>query len=88
MSSENPAPTHSASQLPGYDDYAGEVQVQNGKPPAWMAHVPRVCLLLSLAYYVYVKAFDPVNVAFAVLFIIWLIYTPIAQKRGWFHIPM
>ena len=73
---------------PGYDDYAGEIQVENGKSPRWMAHVPRVGILLSLAYYLYVRAFDPVNLVFAALFIVWLIYTPIAQKRGWFFIPM
>jgi hypothetical protein len=73
---------------PGYDDYAGEIQVANGRPPAWLAQVPRVVVLLALAYYLYVRAFDPVNLIFAALFVIWLIYTPIAQKRGWFFIPM
>jgi hypothetical protein len=82
MSLQNP-PTP-----PPYTDFAGEIQVENGKPPAWMAYVPRVAIILSLAYYLYVRAFDPVNVFFAALFIFWLIYTPIAQKRGWFHIPM
>ena len=28
------------------------------------------------------------NLTFAGLLVLWLIYTPIAQKRGWFHIPM
>lgn len=73
---------------PGYDDYAGEVQVANGKMPRWLARVPYVGLILSLAYYIYVRAFDPVNLVFAILFTLWMIYTPIAQKRGWFHIPM
>jgi hypothetical protein len=88
MNIETPAKS-SPFPLPlGYDDYAGDIQVQNGKPPTWMAQVPRVAILLSLAYYVYVKAFDPVNLVCAVLLVLWLIYTPIAQKRGWFHIPM
>jgi hypothetical protein len=81
---------HSSSPIslpPGHDDYAGEIQVQNGKPPAWMVQVPRLGAILGLAYYVYVQAFDPVNLVFAGL-VVWLIYTPIAQSRGWFHIPM
>ena len=73
---------------PGYEDYAGEIQVENGQPPRWLAYAPRVGIILSLAYYLYVRAFDPVNLFFAALFVIWLIYTPIAQKRGWFFIPM
>ena len=77
-----------SSTPPAYTDYAGEIQVENGPPPAWLAYVPRVAILLALAYDVYVRAFDPVNVFFAALFIFWLIYTPIARKRGWFFIPM
>jgi len=73
---------------PGYDDFAGEIQVENGKPPRWMAQVPRVGIVLSLVYYLYVRAFDPVNLVVAALLVLWLIYTPIAQKRGWFFIPM
>jgi len=73
---------------PGYEDYAGEVLVANGKPPRWMTRVPYLSIILSLAYYAWVRAFDPVNLVFAVLLIIWMIYTPIAQKRGWFFIPM
>lgn len=73
---------------PGYDDYAGEIQVENGKPPAWMKYVPYIGIILSLAYYILVKATDPVNLTFAGLFIIWMVYTPIAQKRGWFFLPM
>lgn len=87
-SSSTDTPATPAPLPPGYDDYAGEIQVANGKPPAWMAHVPRIVVLLALAYYLYVRAFDPINLIFAALFVIWLIYTPIAQKRGWFFIPM
>jgi len=72
----------------GYEDYAGEIVVANGKPPRWMARVPYVAIVLSLGYYLLVGADDPVNLTFATLFILWMIYTPIAQKRGWFHIPM
>ena len=73
---------------PGYDDYAGEILVENGKPPRWFRRVPYVVLLVALGYYAWVHVSDPVNLAFAALFILWMIYTPIAQKRGWFHIPM
>jgi hypothetical protein len=34
------------------------------------------------------RAFDPVNLTFGGLLLVWMIYTPIAQKRGWFHIAM
>ncbi|MBI4770109.1 MAG: hypothetical protein HY784_06765 [Chloroflexi bacterium] len=73
---------------PGHEDYAGEIQVANGKPPRWLARLPDITLLLGLAYYLHVRAFDPVNLAFAGLFVLWMIYTPIARRRGWFHIPM
>jgi hypothetical protein len=73
---------------PGFEDYAGEIVVANGKMPGWLGRVPYVALLLSLAYYGYVRAFDPVNLVFAALFVLWMIYTPIAQKRGWYFIPM
>jgi hypothetical protein len=73
---------------PGYEDYAGEILVANGKMPAWFTRIPYTAILLSLAYYAYVRAFDPVNLMFAALFILWMIYTPIAQKRGWFYVPM
>ena len=73
---------------PGYEDYAGEVQVANGKMPRWFTRVPYVAVILALAYYGLVRAFDPVNLIFAALFVAWMIYTPLAQKRGWFFVPM
>jgi hypothetical protein len=73
---------------PGYADYAGEILVENGKPPRWFRRVPYIGLLIALGYYAWVHVSDPVNLTFAGLFIAWLIYTPIAQKRGWFNIPM
>jgi hypothetical protein len=92
MSPENSSLAHTpatpAPLPPGHDDYAGEIQVANGQPPAWLARVPQAGVLLALAYYLYVGAFDPINLIFALLFVIWLIYTPLAQKRGWFFIPM
>lgn len=91
MSTENGAIEDQASSAhlpPGWEDFAGEVQVAHGKPPGWLKFVPYAGIVLSLAYYLVVRAFDPVNLVFAALFIAWAIYTPIAQKRGWFHIPM
>ena len=73
---------------PGYEEFAGEITVANGPMPRWFRRLPYILVIVSLAYYVYVRAFDPVNLVFAALFIIWMIYTPIAQKRGWFFIPM
>jgi len=73
---------------PGYEDYAGEITVANGPMPRWFRRLPYVVIILALGYDVYVRAFDPVNLVFAGLFIAWMIYTPIAQKRGWFFIPM
>lgn len=70
------------------DDYAGEVQVRQGPPPRWLAMVPYLAIAWALGYYVYVRATDPVNLAFAGLFLAWCIYTPIAKKRGWFFMPM
>jgi len=82
------APRKTGTLPPGHEDYAGEIRVANGKPPAWMRYVPYVVTVLALAYYVYVRATDPVNLVFAAILLAWLIYTPIAQKRGWFFIPM
>ncbi len=73
---------------PGYEEFADEILVANGPMPNWFRWLPHALLIFCLAYYVYVRAFDPVNLVFAALFITWMIYTPIAQKRGWFFIPM
>src|SRR5579859_36618 len=73
---------------PGYEDFAGEIVVANGPMPRWFWRLPYVAVLAALAYYLHAQAFDRINLVFAGLFIIWLIYTPIAQKRGWFFIPM
>jgi hypothetical protein len=69
-------------------DFAGEITVANGRMPRWMPRVGQVAVVLGLAYYLYVGAFHPVNLVFAALLLFWLIYTPIAQRRGWFFIPM
>jgi len=71
-----------------YDNYADEILVANGAPPRWYASLPYVGVVAALAYYVYVRAFDPVNVVFAGLFIVWLLYTPIAKRRGWYFLPL
>jgi hypothetical protein len=73
---------------PGYEDYAGEVRVANGPAPRWLKRLPFAALALALAYDVWVRAFDPVNLVFAGLFVLWMIYTPIAQKRGWPALPL
>jgi hypothetical protein len=73
---------------PGHEDFAGEIVAANGKPPAWLRYVPYVGTGLALGYYAWVRATDPVNLVVAGLLLAWLIYTPIAQKRGWFWIPM
>ena len=77
---------------PGHDDYAGEITVANGKPPRWATRVPQIFTIWALAYYVWLYIdegmIDPINLIFGMLFLIWMIYTPIAQKRGWFFIPM
>jgi hypothetical protein len=78
----------SAAARPETEDYAGEIQVAGGKPPRWSTLVPYVAIVFGLAYYLYVGATDPVNLVFATLFVFWLIYTPIAKRRGWFFIPM
>ena len=79
----------STQPLPsGHENFAGEVMATNGKLPGWVRYVPYVGIGLALGYYILVRAFDAVNLTFAALFVIWLIYTPIAQKRGWFFISM
>jgi len=75
------SPTH-------YEDFAGEIQVANGKPPRWLTKAPYVAMTWALGYYLLVRATDPVNLVFAALFVLWFIYTPIAQRRGWFFLPM
>ena len=73
---------------PGHDDFGGEILIANGKPPRWFTKTPYVAMALALGYYALVRATDPVNLVFASLFVIWFIYTPIAQKKGWFFLPM
>ncbi len=88
LSQSAPDPRAADVLPPGYEEFAGEITVANGPMPRWFRRLPYVLLIVALAYFVYVRAFDPVNLVFAALFIIWMIYTPIAQKRGWFFIPM
>jgi len=71
-----------------YDDFAGEVRVANGKPPRWLTKVPYVAMACALGYYAVVRVTDPVNLVFAALFVLWFVYTPIAQKKGWFFLSM
>ncbi len=87
-SSSSEAASSTEALPPGCEDYAGEIQVANGKMPRWFTRVPYLGILLALGYYLWARAFDPVNLVFAALFVVWFIYTPIAQKRGWFFIPM
>ncbi len=70
------------------EDYAGHIQVENGPPPKWFTWVPYVAMIWALGYYVSVRATDPVNLVFAGLFVLWLVYTPVARKRGWFFLPL
>lgn len=95
MTSETTSPTAApadASLPSGHEDYAGEIVVANGRPPRWATRVPYAFIVWALAYYAWVfldeGRLDPVNLVFAILFVVWMIYTPIAQKRGWFFIPM
>lgn len=83
-----PAEAPAGALPPGHQDFAGEIRVENGKMPRWFMRVPYLALLAALGYYLYVRAFDPVNLVFGAVFVVWMIYTPIAQKRGWFFIPM
>lgn len=73
---------------PGAVQFAGEIVVANGKMPDWFTRVPHVAAALGLGYYLFVGAFDPVNLVVAALLIVWMIYTPIAQLRRWFFLPM
>jgi len=70
------------------NDFAGEIQVSGGPPPSWLRWIPYVFGVWGLGYIVAARAFDPVNLAFGGLLLAWMIYTPLAQKRGWFHIAM
>ncbi len=70
------------------EDFAGEIRVLQGPPPRWLAFVPYLAIAWALGYYAYVRVTDPVNLAFAAVFVAWSIYTPIAKKRSWFFVPM
>ena len=79
---------NSDSYPANYEQFAGEILVANGNPPQWFNRLPYVAVVLALAYYFHVRPLDPVNTVFAVLFGIWLVYTPVAKKRGWFYLPL
>jgi hypothetical protein len=70
------------------NDFADEIQVSDGPPPRWLRWLPHVFAAWGVGYVVAARAFDPVNLTFGGLLLVWMIYTPIAQKRGWFFIPM
>ena len=63
-----------------YEQFAGEILVANGDPPRWFTRLPYVAVVLALASYFHVRPLDPVNTVFAVLFVIWLVYTPITNS--------
>ncbi len=91
MTTDLVATTSDTPPPPGWEDFAGEVQTANGKMPRWFTWVPYVGIVWALAYYAWLavaETIDPINLVFAALFVLWMIYTPIAQKRGWFFIPM
>ena len=71
-----------------YEQFAGEILVANGDPPRWFTRLPYVAVVLALAYYFHIRPLDPVNTVFAALFVIWLVYTPIAKKQGWFYLSL
>ncbi len=71
-----------------YDNYGDEILVANGQPPRWFTRLPYAAVVVALAYYFHVRPLDPVNTVFAALFMVWLVYTPIAKKRGWFHFSL
>lgn len=78
-----------AGVVPGhYENYADEILVANGAPPRWYMPLAYLAVVAALAYFVYVRAFEPVNLGFAGLFIVWLLYTPIARRRGWYYLPL
>lgn len=78
-----------AGELPiGFDNYADEILVANGHPPGWLAFLPYVGIVWALAYYLSARAFDRVNLVFAIFFLVWLLYTPVARRRGWFFLAM
>ena len=70
------------------NDFAGEIQVSGGPPPRWLRWLPHAFAVWGVGYILVARAFDPVNLTFGGLLLAWMIYTPIAQKRGWFHIAM
>lgn len=78
-----------STSLPAaYDNYGDEILVANGDPPRWFTRLPYAAVVVALAYYFHVRPLDPVNTVFATLFVIWLVYTPIAKKRGWFYFSL
>jgi hypothetical protein len=76
------------SRPANYDQYADEILVANEKPPLWLTRLPYLMVIVALGYYFHVRPLNLVNMVFAVLFIIWLVYTPIAKRQGWFYIPL
>ncbi len=79
---------NSDSYPANYEQFAGEILVANGDPPRWFTRLPYMAVVLALAYYFHIRPLDPVNTVFAALFVIWLVYTPVAKKRGWFYFSL
>ena len=79
---------NSDSYPANYKEFAGEILVANGESPRWFTLLPYAVVIAALAYYFHIRPLDPVNTVFATLFIIWLVYTPVAKKRGWFYLSL
>jgi hypothetical protein len=71
-----------------YEQFASEILVANGDPPGWFRLLPYAAVVAALAYYFHVRPLNLVNTVFAALFMFWLVYTPIAKKRGWFYFSL
>jgi len=82
------ATTSTPEPVSAPNDFAGEIQVSGGPPPRWLRWLPHVFAVWGVGYILAARAFDPVNLTFGGLLLAWMIYTPIARKRGWFHIAM
>lgn len=72
-------------------DFAGEIQTGRAPRPRWLANLGYFLVILDLAYFVGTASdggLDGPNTVFAVLLVMWLIYTPIAVRKKWFAIRL
>jgi hypothetical protein len=72
-------------------NFAGDVQVGQGKRPRWLTNLGYFLVFLGLIYFISTAGeggLAGVNWIIWIILAFWLVYTPIAIRKKWFVIGL